>query len=128
MAQTPRTCAQRHRKIHAKSRQSNRIQTKELVHTDVYGPTRVASHKENRYVVIMFVDDFSRDRWVEFYKSKDEVVPALQKYLIIQKALRTRVKRLHSAKEFMNSKAMEEANTNRVTSISVCVNNKTEEN
>jgi transposase InsO family protein len=100
--------AKTHRQPQSKKPATRATKPGELVHTDTFGPTRVGSHQGHRYIVI-FVDDYSRDRWVEFCKTKDEVLPAFQKYLIRQESQGISVKRIHSdgAKEFMTSSAME---------------------
>ena len=44
----------------------------EYVHTDVWGPTSVATRGGARYFV-SFIDDFSRKAWIYLMKSKDQV-------------------------------------------------------
>ena len=44
----------------------------QLVHSDVWGPTRETSHGGNRYYV-SFIDDYSRKTWVYFMKNKSNV-------------------------------------------------------
>ena len=41
----------------------------ELVHTDVYGPMRIAFLSQNKYF-ILFIDDLTRMTWVYFLSSK----------------------------------------------------------
>ena len=81
----------------------------EVVHTDLYGPVRTASRKGHRYAIV-FVDDYSRERWVEFLKKKSECPKAFLKYLTRQAARNITVRRLHGdgAKEYMCSAEMEE--------------------
>jgi transposase InsO family protein len=45
----------------------------DLIHSDVWGPSPVASMSGSRYFVI-FVDDFSRYTWVFFMKSRSELL------------------------------------------------------
>ncbi|MCO5558127.1 hypothetical protein L7F22_011704 [Adiantum nelumboides] len=44
----------------------------EVVHTDVWNPTKTASIHESRYYV-SFIDDHTRKVWVYFIKEKSEV-------------------------------------------------------
>jgi len=44
----------------------------ELVHSDVWGPSRVPSSKGFRYFLI-FVDDFSRMTWLYLLKERSKV-------------------------------------------------------
>ena len=44
----------------------------EYVHSDVWGPTSVASRGGARYLV-SFIDDFSRKAWIYLMKTKDQV-------------------------------------------------------
>jgi GAG-pre-integrase domain len=44
----------------------------ELVHSDVWGPCRVASFNDFQFYII-FVDDFSRFTWIYFLENKSEV-------------------------------------------------------
>src|SRR3954465_14618795 len=43
----------------------------ELLHMDLFGPSRIASINKNRYVFVI-VDDYSRYTWVIFLKHKNE--------------------------------------------------------
>jgi len=43
----------------------------ELIHMDLFGPTKTKSLNENRFVFV-FVDDFSRFTWVFFLEHKDQ--------------------------------------------------------
>ncbi|GJQ93484.1 retrovirus-related pol polyprotein from transposon TNT 1-94 [Tanacetum coccineum] len=49
-----------------------------LLHMDLYGPMRVASINEKRYILVI-VDDYSRFTWVRFLKTKDEAPTAIIK-------------------------------------------------
>ncbi|GKC63478.1 retrovirus-related pol polyprotein from transposon TNT 1-94 [Tanacetum coccineum] len=49
----------------------NSKQRLHLLHMDLYGPIRIASINEKRYILVI-VDDYSRYTWVHFLRSKDE--------------------------------------------------------
>lgn len=54
----------------------------ELVHADIFGPTRIALLNINKYF-ILFVDDYSKMMWLYFFKQKSGgffKVPALQSF------------------------------------------------
>jgi transposase InsO family protein len=51
----------------------------ELVHTDLWGPSPVASLGGSRYYVT-FIDDFSRKVWVYFLKNKSDVFETFKKW------------------------------------------------
>ena len=65
----------RHGKMVATSHQSvNQVMTihpGELLHMDTVGPSRVMS-VGGKWYVLMIVDDFSRNSWVFFMRTKDE--------------------------------------------------------
>ena len=46
----------------------------ELVHSDVFGPVKVASLGKSVYYV-SFIDDLARNTWIYFLKKKSEVFP-----------------------------------------------------
>ena len=50
----------------------------ELVHTDLWGPSPVASFGGSRYY-ITFIDDLSRKVWVYFLKNKSDVFETFKK-------------------------------------------------
>lgn len=54
----------------------------QLVHSDLCGPTQVDSLGGSRYF-LLFIDDFSRMRWVYFIKNKHEVFFCFQKFLAL---------------------------------------------
>ena len=43
----------------------------ELIHMDLFGPTKTKSLNENRYVFVL-VDDFFRFTWIFFLEHKDQ--------------------------------------------------------
>nr|GEX44374.1 hypothetical protein [Tanacetum cinerariifolium] len=49
-----------------------------LLHMDLYGPMRVASINEKRYILVI-VDDYLRFTWVRFLRTKDEAPKAIIK-------------------------------------------------
>ena len=51
----------------------------ELVHTDLWGPSSVASLGGSRYY-ITFIDDSSRKVWVYFLKNKSDIFETFKKW------------------------------------------------
>nr|GEV07354.1 hypothetical protein [Tanacetum cinerariifolium] len=51
-----------------------------LLHMDLYGPIRVESINEKKYILVI-VDDYSRFTWVQFLISKDEPPEFIIKFL-----------------------------------------------
>nr|GFA49622.1 hypothetical protein [Tanacetum cinerariifolium] len=51
-----------------------------LLHMDLYGPMRVESINEKKYILVI-VDDYSRFTWVKFLRSKDETPMFIIKFL-----------------------------------------------
>jgi hypothetical protein len=51
----------------------------ELLHIDLFRPTRVRNINGNRYVFVI-VDDFTRYTWILFLKSKDETIYKFVKF------------------------------------------------
>ncbi|GJS65089.1 putative RNA-directed DNA polymerase [Tanacetum coccineum] len=79
-----------------KSGNTRKLQRLELVHTDVYGPTSVASIGGSRYYVT-FIDDSSRKVWVYFLKNKSEVFNTFKKWkAAVENETNLRVKCLKS--------------------------------
>ncbi|GJS86807.1 putative RNA-directed DNA polymerase [Tanacetum coccineum] len=91
-----------------KSGNIRKLQRLELVHTDVYGPTSVASIGGSRYFVT-FIDDNSRKVWVYFLKNKSEVFNTFKKWkAAVDNEINLRVKCLkfdnggeYSSREFI---------------------------
>ncbi|GJZ99832.1 retrovirus-related pol polyprotein from transposon TNT 1-94 [Tanacetum coccineum] len=52
----------------------------ELLHMDLYGPMRVASINEQRYILVI-VDDYSRFTWVYFLRTKDETPEIINNFI-----------------------------------------------
>ncbi|GJT75151.1 retrovirus-related pol polyprotein from transposon TNT 1-94 [Tanacetum coccineum] len=79
-----------------KSGNRRKLQRLELVHTDVYGPTSVASIGGSRYYVT-FIDESNRKVWVYFLKNKSEVFNTFKKWkAIVENETNLRVKCLKS--------------------------------
>nr|GEZ79187.1 hypothetical protein [Tanacetum cinerariifolium] len=75
-----------------------------LLHMDLYGPMRVASINEKKYILVI-VDDYSRYTWTLFLRSKDETPKVLKDFLMmIQRNLQALVITVHTDKgtEFLN--------------------------
>nr|GEU52794.1 hypothetical protein [Tanacetum cinerariifolium] len=58
----------------------NSRQRLHLFHMDLYGPMRIPSINEKRYVLVI-VDDYSRYTWVHFLRSKDKAPEVIIKFL-----------------------------------------------
>ncbi|GJX61084.1 retrovirus-related pol polyprotein from transposon TNT 1-94, partial [Tanacetum coccineum] len=79
-----------------KSGNTRKLQRLELVHTDVYGPTSVASICGSYYYVT-FINDSSRKVWVYFLKNKSEVFNTFKKWkAAVENETNLRVKCLKS--------------------------------
>nr|GEZ48693.1 retrovirus-related Pol polyprotein from transposon TNT 1-94 [Tanacetum cinerariifolium] len=67
-----------------------------LLHMDLYGPMRVESVNEKKYILII-VDGYSRFTWVKFLRSKDEAPDFIIKFLkMIQVRLKVPVHRIRT--------------------------------
>lgn len=86
-------------------KESDRVTSKlEVIHTDVCGPTRVASHSGSRYV-ITFTDDYSRWTEVRFMKSKGEAFQMFREYKALvekQHGLKIKCVRSDNGREYEN--------------------------
>ena len=68
----------------------------ELIHTDVCGPLRPLSNRQNRYF-LTFIDDYSRKTWVYFLKRKSEVFEYFKEFkAFVEKQSGYRIKALRS--------------------------------
>nr|GEY09428.1 retrovirus-related Pol polyprotein from transposon TNT 1-94 [Tanacetum cinerariifolium] len=99
-------CALGKRKKHShKPKAEDFIQEKiYLLHMDLYGPMRIQSINERKYILVI-VDDYSRFTWVKFVRSKDEVLEFVIKFLkMIQVHLTATVRNIKTdnGKEFVN--------------------------
>ncbi|GJU01736.1 retrovirus-related pol polyprotein from transposon TNT 1-94 [Tanacetum coccineum] len=75
-----------------------------LLHMDLYGPMRVASVNEKKYILVI-VDDYSRFTWVKCSRSKDEASAFIINFLkMIQVRLKETVRRIRTdnGTEFVN--------------------------
>ncbi|KAG8490001.1 hypothetical protein CXB51_016020 [Gossypium anomalum] len=79
----------------------------DYVHSDVWGPTKVASLGGMHYFVT-FVNDYSRKIWVYLMKRKNEVLDAFLKWKkMVETQTSRKVKRLRSDNEHMNQTILE---------------------
>ena len=51
----------------------------ELIHSDVWGPSKESTISRMRYYV-SFIDDYTRLSWIVLLKTKNEVFPAFQTF------------------------------------------------
>nr|GEX33802.1 retrotransposon protein Ty1-copia subclass [Tanacetum cinerariifolium] len=96
------------RKIHQKHHKSKMAFASNkpfyLLHMDLYGPMRVESINEKRYVLVV-VDDYSRYTWVFFLHSKDdasEVITSFIKKTQVNLQLQVQRVRTDNGTEFKN--------------------------
>ena len=76
----------------------------DLVHTDVWGPTKHVSNFGYKYFV-SFIDDFSRTTWIYLMKSRDEVPRIIKQFhnmIATQFGVQIKVFRSDNAKEYMH--------------------------
>ena len=52
----------------------------DLVHCDVWGPSRTSSISNFRYYIV-FIDDFSRASWVYLLRDRTDVLPSVRQFL-----------------------------------------------
>ncbi|GKB54064.1 retrovirus-related pol polyprotein from transposon TNT 1-94 [Tanacetum coccineum] len=91
-------CALGKRKKHShKSKAEDSIQEKlYLLHMDLCGPIMIQSINGRKYILVI-VDDYSRFTWVEFLRSKDEVLDFMIKFLkMIQLRLNATVRNIRT--------------------------------
>lgn len=80
----------------AKTGKAPKSRKLELIHTDVYGPTTVASVGGNHYYVT-FIDDSTRKVWVKFLMRKSDVFNTFKKWKIaVENETNLKVKALKS--------------------------------
>nr|GEV29327.1 hypothetical protein [Tanacetum cinerariifolium] len=75
-----------------------------LLHMDLYGPMRVESVNEKKYILVI-VDDYSRFTWVKCLRSKDKALNFIIKFLKMnQVRLKVPVRRIRTdnGSEFVN--------------------------
>nr|GEZ25640.1 hypothetical protein [Tanacetum cinerariifolium] len=75
-----------------------------LLDMDLYGPMRVKSINEKKYILVI-VDDYSRFTWVKCLRSKDEAADFIIKFLkMIQVRLKVTIRRIQTdnGAEFVN--------------------------
>ena len=81
----------------------------DLVHCDVWGPAHQVSPSGGKYYIV-FVDDYSRASWTYILKSRKEVLPRVQQFLVeiaTQYDTKVKVLRTDNALEF-TQKAIED--------------------
>ncbi|KAK8933572.1 hypothetical protein KSP39_PZI015652 [Platanthera zijinensis] len=77
----------------------------DLVHSDIWGPTPIASHSGYLYY-ISFIDDFSRCVWVYLLRSRSKILTVYRTFtamIHIQFGRRIKVFRSDCAQEFLSS-------------------------
>ena len=68
----------------------------ELIHSDFWGPSLVASIGRSRYFVI-FIDDYSRYSWIFPMKSHSEILPIYSNFAkMVETQFFKRIKTFHS--------------------------------
>ena len=81
-----------------------KVKKLELVHTDLWGPSLVASLGGSRYN-ITFIDDSSRKVWVYFLKNKFDVFKTFKKWKVMVKTeigLKIKCLRLDNGGEYID--------------------------
>ncbi|PKU72844.1 Retrovirus-related Pol polyprotein from transposon TNT 1-94 [Dendrobium catenatum] len=76
----------------------------DYIHSDLWGPARVATHGGNRYF-LSFIDDYSRKVWIFLLKSKDETFSKFLEWKSMvenQKNRKLKVLRTDNGLEFCN--------------------------
>ncbi|PRQ58292.1 putative RNA-directed DNA polymerase [Rosa chinensis] len=92
------TCvlAKSHRATYSPSISNKSVIPFELIHSDVWGPSREPTVSGMRYFVL-FIDDCTRLTWVTLLKTKDEVFPAFQTFrTLVQTQYHSTIKVLRS--------------------------------
>ena len=76
----------------------------ELIHTNLWGPSPVASLGGSRYY-ITFIDDLSRKVWVYFLKNKSDVFETFKKWKVMvetETSLKVKCLRSDNGGEYIN--------------------------
>ena len=82
-----------------KTSRTPKVEKLELVHTDLWGPSSVASLGGSRYY-ITFIDDLSRKVWVYFLKNKSNAFETFKKWkVMVETEIGLKVKCLRSDNE-----------------------------
>ena len=64
----------------------------DLVHSDVFGPTKVSS-LGNYVCYVSFIDDFSRNTWIYFLKNKSEVFDRFKEFkALVENQIENKIK------------------------------------
>ena len=77
----------------------------DLVHCDVWGPSRTSSISNFRYYIV-FIDDFSRASWVYLLRDRTNVLPSVRQFLqeiSTQYSLTPKILRTDNAMEFVQT-------------------------
>ena len=68
-----------------------------LIHSDVWGPSLVASIGGSRYFVIFIDDYYSRYSWIFFIKSRSEILPIYSNFVkMVETQFSKRIKTFRS--------------------------------
>ena len=77
----------------------------DLIHCDVWGPSRTTSISGFRYYIV-FVDDYSRVSWVYLLKDRTDVLPSVRRFLqeiSTQYSTTPKILRTNNALEFVQT-------------------------
>lgn len=77
------TCliGKQHREAMPKQSQWRASKKLQLVHSDICGPIKPASHSDKRYI-LSFIDDLTRKTWIYFLNEKSEAFTTFQHYKV----------------------------------------------
>nr|GEZ65152.1 ribonuclease H-like domain-containing protein [Tanacetum cinerariifolium] len=76
------------KKVHKPKSEDTNQEKIYLLHMDLYGPMRVESVNEKKYILVL-IDDYSRFTWFKCLRSKDEALDFIIKFL---KMIQVRIK------------------------------------